>query len=59
MSQKKMLFVITNVLINEQSTECFIDLGKLNQLKISLPWAKSVKLTVHINEQNFKSNRSF
>jgi hypothetical protein len=27
-------------------TECFIDLGKLNLLKISLPWSKSVKLTV-------------
>jgi len=26
-------------------TECFIDLGKLNLLKISLPWSKSVKLT--------------
>jgi hypothetical protein len=26
------------------STECFIDLGKLNLLKISLPWSKSVKL---------------
>ncbi len=28
------------------TTECFIDLGKLNLLKISLPWSKSVKLTV-------------
>jgi hypothetical protein len=27
-------------------TECFIDLGKLNLFKISLPWSKSVKLTV-------------
>jgi hypothetical protein len=26
-------------------TECFIDLGKLNLLKIYLPWSKSVKLT--------------
>jgi hypothetical protein len=31
---------------NRHSTECFIDLGKLNLLKISLPWSKSVKLTV-------------
>ncbi len=28
------------------TTECFIDLGKLILLKISLPWSKSVKLTV-------------
>jgi hypothetical protein len=27
-------------------TECFIDLGKINLLKISLPWSKSVKQTV-------------
>jgi hypothetical protein len=27
-------------------TGCFIDLGKLNLLKISLPWSKSVKQTV-------------
>ncbi len=26
-----------------QITECFIDLGKLNLLKISLSWSKSVK----------------
>ncbi len=29
-----------------RSTECFIDLGKLNLFKISLCWSKSVKLTV-------------
>jgi hypothetical protein len=28
------------------STVCFIDLGKLNWLKISIPWSKSVKQTV-------------
>jgi hypothetical protein len=28
------------------STMCFIDLGKLNLLKISLPWSKSGKQTV-------------
>jgi hypothetical protein len=31
---------------NLLDTECFIDLGKLNLLKISLPWSKSVKQTV-------------
>ncbi len=31
---------------NSVSTECFIDLGKLNLLIISLPWSKSVKQTV-------------
>jgi hypothetical protein len=30
------------------STKCFIDLGNLILLKISLPWSKSVKLTVPI-----------
>jgi hypothetical protein len=34
------------------TTECFIDLGKLNLFKISLPWSKSVKLTVvRVNAQ--------
>ncbi len=32
--------------LSHNHTECFIDLGKLNLLKISLPWSKSVKLTV-------------
>ncbi len=31
-------------------TVCFIDLGKLNQPKISLPWSKSVKQTVSLKE---------
>ncbi len=30
------------------ATECLIDLGKLNLLKISLPWSKSVQQTVNI-----------
>jgi hypothetical protein len=34
-------------------TECFIDLGKLNLLKISLPWSKSVKLTVFVATVSF------
>ncbi len=29
-----------------RTTVCFIDLGKLNLLKISLPWSKSMKQTV-------------
>ncbi len=33
-------------------TECFIDLGKLNLLKISLPWSKSVKQTVDSKYRN-------
>ncbi len=35
------------------STECFIDLGKLNLLKISLPWPKSEKLTVGSHDCNY------
>ncbi len=31
---------------DDSTTECFIDLGNLNLFKISLPWSKSVKLTV-------------
>ncbi len=31
-------------------TVCFIDLGKLNMIKISLPWSKQVKQTVEENE---------
>ncbi len=45
--------VVLSTLIGFQSTSqlqhctvCFIDLGKLNLLKISLPWSKSVKQTV-------------
>jgi hypothetical protein len=30
------------------ATGCFIDLGKLNLIKILLPWSKSVKQTVLI-----------
>ncbi len=36
---------------------CFIDLGKLNQLKISLPWSKSVKQIVEINTRIERSER--
>ncbi len=32
--------------LDGRTTECFIDLGKLNLLKISHTWSKSVKLTV-------------
>ncbi len=43
----KVCLLIFQVLV---ATECFIDLGKLNLLKISLPWSKSVKLTLqHFN----------
>ncbi len=35
-------------------TECFIDLSKLNLLKISPPWSKSVNQTVGDVLSNFK-----
>ncbi len=56
-SKNKMLCLASSCLTTAQEhalfchinpTECFIDLGKLNLFKISLPWSKSVKLTVDI-----------
>ncbi len=39
--------------IEVDSTVCFIDLGKLNLLKISLPWSKSLKQTVEFGQRSY------
>ncbi len=45
-SQARDTFETNTIRAYSNHTACFIDLGKLNLLKISLPWSKSVKLTV-------------
>ncbi len=37
---------IKHILKKGRSTACFIDLGKLNLLKISFTWSESVKQTL-------------
>jgi hypothetical protein len=45
--------IFVYIILEPKATECFIDLGKLNLLKISLPWSKSVKLTVYFQFKKF------